>query len=170
VKLVASDAHDGLKAAATKVPGATKQRLPRAFSPHPSSPGGKPGRRLVAAFIDTAFAQPDAASAKTQWRQVADHMRPKLPKLAVILDDAEEDVLAHMSFPKQRWTKLHLTNPRGCSVLEAIRCFHPHGACGGRKRVYPAGRERDSIRDIFSSEDVPHAPVSAFTFGATNRP
>jgi transposase-like protein len=27
------------------------------------------------------------------------------------MDDAEEDVLAYMTFPKQHWTKLHSTNP-----------------------------------------------------------
>lgn len=35
----------------------------------------------------------------------------KLPKLAVIMDDAEEDVLAYMTFPKERRAKLHSTNP-----------------------------------------------------------
>lgn len=38
-------------------------------------------------------------------------MRLKLPKLAAILDGAEEDVLAYMSFPKRHWTKLHSTHP-----------------------------------------------------------
>ena len=60
--------------------------------------------------IGTAFAQPDAASAKAQWRQVADQMRPKLPKLAAIMDEAEEDGLAYMTFPRNHWTKLSSTN------------------------------------------------------------
>ena len=38
-------------------------------------------------------------------------MRPKLPKLATLMDGAEEDVLAYMTFPQQRRTKLHSTNP-----------------------------------------------------------
>jgi transposase-like protein len=53
---------------------------------------GKSGRRVVAAFIATAFAQNDAAAARAQWRQVADQVRPKLPKLAFLLDAAEQDV------------------------------------------------------------------------------
>jgi transposase-like protein len=110
-KLVVSDAHEGLKAATTKVLGATWHRCRVHFLRTLLAHAGKQGRRLVAAFVDTAFAQPDAVSAKAQWRQVADQMRPKLPKLAAIMDDAEEDVLAYMTFPKQHWTKLHSTNP-----------------------------------------------------------
>jgi len=111
VKLVVSDAHEGLKAAVTKVLSATWQRCRVHFLRNLLAHAGKQGRRLVAAFVDTAFAQPDAACAKAQWRQVADQMRPKLPKLAAIMDEAEEDVLAYMTFPKAHWAKLHSTNP-----------------------------------------------------------
>jgi hypothetical protein len=72
---------------------------------------GKSGRRVVSAFIATAFAQDDAAAASAQWRRVADQLRPKLPKLATFLDEAETDVLAYMTFPPQHRTKLHSTNP-----------------------------------------------------------
>lgn len=72
---------------------------------------GKSGRRVVSAFIATGFAQdtPDAAS--TQWRAVADQIRPRVPKLATIMDEAEPDVLAYMTFPKEHRAKLHSTNP-----------------------------------------------------------
>jgi putative transposase len=72
---------------------------------------GRNGKRVVAAFIATALAQDDAGAAKAQWRQVADQVRPKLPKLAALLDDAEEDVLAYMAFPKEHRAKIHSTNP-----------------------------------------------------------
>jgi transposase-like protein len=72
---------------------------------------GKSGRRVVSAFIATAFAQDHADAARARWRQVADQVRPKLPKLAVLLDEAEEDVLAYMSSPKERRAKIHSTNP-----------------------------------------------------------
>ena len=72
---------------------------------------GKSGRRVVSAFIATAFAQDDAEAAKAQWRRVADQLRPKLPKLAAFLDQAESDVLAYMTFPAQHRAKLHSTNP-----------------------------------------------------------
>ncbi|MCP2127777.1 UNVERIFIED_ORG: hypothetical protein M2187_002806 [Bradyrhizobium japonicum] len=53
----------------------------------------------------------DAEAARAQWRKVADQLRPKLPKLAGFLDDAETDVLAYMTSPPQHRTKLHSTNP-----------------------------------------------------------
>jgi putative transposase len=72
---------------------------------------GRQGRRVVSAFIGTAFAQDDAGAARTQWRQVADQLRPRVPKLANLMDEAETDVLAYMSFPAAHRTKLHSTNP-----------------------------------------------------------
>lgn len=72
---------------------------------------GKQGRRVVSAFIATAFAQDDAKAARAQWRQVADHISPKVGKLAELMDEAEDDVLADMSFPAAHRTKLHSTNP-----------------------------------------------------------
>jgi transposase-like protein len=53
----------------------------------------------------------DAEAARAQWRKVADQLRPKLPKLAAFVDEAETDVLAYMTFPLQHRTKLHSTNP-----------------------------------------------------------
>jgi transposase-like protein len=111
VKLVVSDAHEGLKATVAKVLNATWQRCRVHFLRNVLAHAGKSGRRVVAAFIGTAFAQEDAEIARTQWRQVADQLRPKLPKLATLLDEAETDVLAFMSFPKDHRPKIHSTNP-----------------------------------------------------------
>ena len=111
VKLVISDAHEGIKAAVAKVLSATWQRCRVHFMRNVLAHAGKSGRRVVAAFIGTAFAQDDAAAASTQWRQVADQIRPRVPKLAALLDEAETDVLAYMSFPPAHRTKLHSTNP-----------------------------------------------------------
>ena len=125
VKLVISDAHEGIKAAITKVLCATWQRCRRRRENSPPdcfllrlrfmrnvlAHAGKSGRRVVSAFIATAFAQDTAETASTQWRAVADQIRPKVPKLAAIMDDAEPDVLAYMTFPKEHRAKLHSTNP-----------------------------------------------------------
>jgi putative transposase len=111
VKLVISDAHEGLKAAATKVLSSTWQRCRVHFMRNVLAHAGKSGRRVVSAFIATAFAQDTPEAAKTQWRAVADQIRPKVPKLATIMDDAEQDVLAYMTFPKEHRAKLHSTNP-----------------------------------------------------------
>ena len=111
VKLVISDDHKGLKAAVTRIFNATWQRCRVHFMRNLLAHAGKQGRRVVSAFVATAFAQDDAQAAKTQWRQVADQLRPKAPKLAGLMDEAEPDVLAYMSFPKEHQTKLHSTNP-----------------------------------------------------------
>ncbi len=111
VKLVISDAHEGLKGAVTKVLSATWQRCRVHFMRNVLAHAGKSGRRVVSAFIATAFAQDTPEAAKAQWRSVADQIRPKVPKLAKIMDEAEQDVLAYMTFPKEHRAKLHSTNP-----------------------------------------------------------
>jgi putative transposase len=124
VKLVISDAHEGIKAAVSKVLSATWQRCRVHFQRNALAHAGKSGRRVVSAFIATAFAQDSAEAASTQWRTVADQIRPKVPKLATLMDRAkgtpmvretlaraEHDVLAYMSFPKEHRAKLHSTNP-----------------------------------------------------------
>jgi putative transposase len=60
---------------------------------------GKSGRRVVSAFIATAFAQETPKAAKAQWRRVADQLRPTVSKLAALMDSTEDDVLAYMTFP-----------------------------------------------------------------------
>ena len=111
VKLVVSDAHEGLKVAIAKVLGATWQRCRVHFLRNAMAHAGKTQRRIVSAWIGTAFAQDDADAARKQWRQVADQARPRVSKLADLMDDAEADVLAYMGFPAQHRTKIHSTNP-----------------------------------------------------------
>jgi len=82
--------------------------LPRALHADALAHAGKSGRRVVSAFIATAFAQDDAEAARAQWRH---QLRPKLTKLAAVLGEAETDVLAYMSFPAAHRAKLHSTNP-----------------------------------------------------------
>jgi putative transposase len=111
VKLVISDAHEGIKAAVSKVMHASWQRCRVHFMRNVMAHAGKSGRRVVSAFMSAAFAQDDADAARAQWRKVADQLRPKLPRLAALLDEAETDVLAYMAFPISHRQKLHSTNP-----------------------------------------------------------
>lgn len=104
VKLVVSDAQ-GLKAAIAKVFNATRPRCRVHVLRNALARAGKQGRHV--AF---AFAQDDAEAAHKQWRQIADQLRPKRPKLAALMDEAEPDVLAYMGFPAAHRTKLHSTN------------------------------------------------------------
>ena len=111
VKLVISDAHEGLKKAVAKVLGASWQRCRVHFMRNALAHANRQGRRVVSAFIATAFAQGSADAAGKQWRQVADQLRAKLPKLAALLDEAEVDVLTFLNFPKEHWDKISSTNP-----------------------------------------------------------
>ena len=111
VKLVISDSHEGIKAAVSKVFCATWQRCRVHFMRNLLAHSGKSGRRVVSAFVATAFAQETPETASSQWRQVADQLRPKVPRLAALMDDAQHDVLAYMGFPREHRTKLHSTNP-----------------------------------------------------------
>jgi putative transposase len=111
VKLVISDAHEGLRAAITRVLNATWQRCRVHFMRNALAHAGKTQRRVVSAWIGTAFAQDDTDAARKQLRQVADQMRPRVGKLATLLDDAEADVLAYMDFPKDHRSKIYSTNP-----------------------------------------------------------
>lgn len=94
VKLAISHAHDGIKAAVSLVLRATWQRCRVHFLRNALADAGNSERRVVSAFIATAFAQDTAEAASTQCRAVADQIRPKVPKLATLTDDAEHDVLA----------------------------------------------------------------------------
>jgi putative transposase len=111
VKLVVSDAHDGLRHAATRVLGATWQRCRVHWMRNALAHVPKGQHTMVAAAIRQAFLQTDAAAAHAAWRHVADQLRPRWPKLAALMDESEHDVLAYMAFPAQHRTKLHSTNP-----------------------------------------------------------
>ncbi len=111
VRLIVSDAHEGLKQAAAKVLGATWQRCRVHFMRNALSHVAKAQQPMVASYIRTAFAQDTETGAHQRWREVTDSLRERLPKLAALMDEAEHDVLAHRAFHKDLWTKLHSTNP-----------------------------------------------------------
>jgi putative transposase len=91
VKLVISDSHEGIKAAADKVLKATWQRCRAHFMRNALAHAGKTQR--------------------AQWRTVADQLRGKFPKLGALMDEAENDVLAFITFPRAHWTQIYSTNP-----------------------------------------------------------
>ena len=91
VKLLISDDHKGLKAAATGSSG-NCSAVPRPLHAQPAGPCRPPGPARRLRLRRHRLAQEDADSAKAQWRQVADQLRPKVPKLAVLMDEAEHDV------------------------------------------------------------------------------
>jgi transposase-like protein len=112
VQLVVSDAHEGLKAAiAAVLHGASWQRCRVHFVRNALALVPKSSQQLVAATIRTVFAQPEAEMAHQQWRQVADSLRLRYPKLAALLEEAEADVLAYSTFPVDHWRQIWSNNP-----------------------------------------------------------
>ena len=111
MKLVISDSHEGIKAAVAKVLQGHLAALPGAL--HAQRPGARrqdPAAHGQAA-IGTVFVQDTAEAARAQWRSVADQLRGKFPKLGALMDEAENDVLAFMTFPRAHWTQIYSTNP-----------------------------------------------------------
>src|SRR4051794_26519097 len=126
VKLVISDAHEGLKAAIRRVFGATWQRCRVHWMRNALAYVAKTQQSMAAA-LRQAFIQPDRAQASQTLRHVADQLRQKWPKLAGFIDDSETDVLSHLDFPEQHRSKC---TPQGLD--------HPadrRGAAGAERRV-----------------------------------
>ncbi|HOJ80369.1 MAG: IS256 family transposase [Clostridia bacterium] len=112
VKLVVSDAHEGLKSAIKKVlTGSTWQRCRVHFMRNVLSQVPKKCQGMVSSIIRTIFAQNDQESAREQLRHVVDELRGRFPKAMEILEAAEEDILAYMAFPREHWIQIHSTNP-----------------------------------------------------------
>ena len=111
VKLVISDAHEGLKAAIRRVFGASWQRCRVHWMRNALAYVHKTQQSMVAAALRQAFIQPDRAQASQMLRHVADQLRQKWPKLAAFIDAREADVLSYMDFPEPHRGKIHSTNP-----------------------------------------------------------
>ena len=111
VKLIVSDAHEGIKAATRKVFHAGWQRCRVHFMRNAMAHAGVKSRAMVAAAIRTAFVQETEEAARAEWRAVADRLRGKFRKLSELMDSAENEVLAYMALPKSHWSQIHSTNP-----------------------------------------------------------
>ncbi len=112
VQLVMSDAHCGLKAAiSTVLQGTAWQRCRVHFMRNVLSVVPKGTQDMVASIIRTIFAQPDAPHVRTQFDEVARMLQRSHPKVATMLDDAKEDLLAFTGFPIKHWRQIWSTNP-----------------------------------------------------------
>jgi transposase-like protein len=112
VRLVVSDAHEGLRQAiAAVLHGAAWQRCRVHFVRNALALVPKGVQAMAAATIRTVFVQPTTDAARAQWRRVADGFRERWPRLAELLDEAEADVLAYLAFPPAHWRQVWSTNP-----------------------------------------------------------
>ncbi len=112
VLLVISDAHVGLREAIdTVLVGASWQRCRVHFLRNALVKVPRSAQAMTAAAIRTIFAQPDRDAAGQQLRRVAESLRPRFPNVSGLLESAEDDLLAYMSFPGEHWRQLYSTNP-----------------------------------------------------------
>jgi len=112
VRLVISDAHEGLKGAiATVLLGAAWQRCRVHFLRNVLSRIPKGSAQMVLAAIRTIWAQPDAALVGEQLNEIAAKLEPRFPQVAAMLVEAKAEVTAFAAFPFSHWRKIWSTNP-----------------------------------------------------------
>jgi len=111
VRLCASDHHEGLKAAIAKILACPWQRCTVHFVRNMQGHGRRSDRGLVAAALREIFNAEGLEQARARMGEVLDRFRGPLPKVAELLEAAEEDLLAFYRFPAAHWSKLRSTNP-----------------------------------------------------------
>jgi transposase-like protein len=112
VRLVISDAHEGLKGAIAKILlGSSWQRCKVHFLRNVLSRIPKGSAEMVLAAVRTIFAQPDAGSADEQLSEIVDKLTPRFPAVAAMLTEARNELLAFTAFPVAHWRKIWSTNP-----------------------------------------------------------
>jgi putative transposase len=111
VQLAISDAHPGLKAALAQVLGAPWQRCTVHFLRDLRGHARKDQHDALGAVIRSIFIAPDGTEARRRLADAVTQLEARLPKVARLLEEAEDDVLAFYAFPAEHWPKLRSTNP-----------------------------------------------------------
>ncbi len=112
VRLVISDSHEGLKAAARKtLQGATWQRCRVHFARNVLARVPKGHQDVVAAALRTVFVHPNPTEISAAWDRTADMFAAQFPKVTDLMNDAKDDVLAFSAFPPDHWRKIWSNNP-----------------------------------------------------------
>ena len=111
VQLAISDAHPGLKVAVARVLGSPWQRRTVHFLRDLRGHCRKDQHDALGALIRQLFTASDGAEARRRLADAISQLEPRLPKIARLLDEAEDDVLAFYAFPSEHWPKLRSTNP-----------------------------------------------------------
>ena len=113
VRLVTSDAHNGLVAAiGATLPGATWQRCRTHYTVNLMAVCPKTSWPGVRAMLHSVFDQPDADSVHAQFDRLVEAVADKLPKVGDHLEQARADLLAFTAFPKEIWRQIWSNNPQ----------------------------------------------------------
>ncbi|MEL7209520.1 MAG: IS256 family transposase, partial [Actinomycetota bacterium] len=112
VRLVISDAHEGLKTAIRRCfQGASWQRCRVHYIRNLLATVPKGQSEVVAAAFRSIFALGTVAEVLARWDEVAAMLDTKHPKAATSMRDAKADVLAFTAFPRAHWRKIWSNNP-----------------------------------------------------------
>ena len=111
VELVVSDAHEGLKQAIAQVLGAPWQRCTVHFLREALGYARREQQPMLAALIRPIFNADSGGTARERLAEALQALERPLPKVAALLERAEEDLLAFYAFPPDHWRKLRSTNP-----------------------------------------------------------
>jgi len=111
VQLVVSDAHAGLKKAIGQVLGCPWQRCTVHFLREALGHARREQQPMLAALLRPIFNAETVEQARALLGEALDRLRKPLPKIATLLEDAEDDLLAFYAFPADHWRKLRSTNP-----------------------------------------------------------
>jgi putative transposase len=111
VQLVISDAHAGLKKAIGQVLGCPWQRCSVHFLREALGHVRKDQQGMVAALLRPIFNADAGELVRDLVDDALDRLRKPLPKVGLLLEEAEEDLLAFYAFPADHWPKLRSTNP-----------------------------------------------------------
>lgn len=111
VRLCVSDHHEGLKAAIAKILACPWQRCTVHFVCNMQGHCRRSDRGLVAAALREVFDASGLEEARERAGVVIERFAGTVPKVAELLEAAEEDLLAFYRFPSAHWSKLRSTNP-----------------------------------------------------------
>jgi putative transposase len=111
VQLAISDAHPGLKAALAQVLGVPWQRCTVHFLRDLRGHAHKDQHDALGALIRQMFTATSSEEARLRLSEATSQLERRLPKIAAMIEEAEEDILAFYEFPKEHWPKLRSTNP-----------------------------------------------------------
>jgi putative transposase len=111
VQLVVSDAHGGLKKAIAQVLGCPWQRCSVHFLREALGHARREQQPMLAALLRPIFNANIDDTARELVGDALERLRKPLPKVAALLEEAEEDLLAFYAFPLDHWRKLRSTNP-----------------------------------------------------------
>jgi transposase-like protein len=111
VRLVVSDAHAGLKRAIAQVLGCAWQRCSVHFLREALGHARREQQPMLAALLRPLFNADSGEQARELVGDALKRLRTPLAKVAVLLEEAEQDLLAFYAFPADHWAKLRSTNP-----------------------------------------------------------